>query len=204
MRPRSGLDRVVSDWVLAHGETRQLIADTITLITARHAQVVGVGCSAGRHRSVAVAEELAAQFIDQGRSVHVEHRDLTLKRAKAERSTTEKGLGWRHQKDRDRLLRAHIDATLCWWCGKPMYRDRTRNWDYDPASTDRASGSLAADHSHARAHGGTKADRLLHGQCNKMRGEGARDHLRPALGGQGAESVVAPSRPAAFPWPDLR
>jgi hypothetical protein len=43
------------------------------------------------------------------------------------------------------------------------------------------SQALDADHSHARAHGGTRADRLLHAKCNKERGDGSRDHLRPAL-----------------------
>ena len=99
-------------------------------------------------------------------------------------TTTERGLGWDHQKRRDRMLHAHTDGTPCWWCGLPMYRDRTNNWDYDPASADRASGSLAADHTEARAHGGTHADRLLHGVCNKQRQDGSRDHLRPALTGQ--------------------
>lgn len=97
------------------------------------------------------------------------------------KSTTAKGLGWAHQQQRERLLRAHTDGALCWWCARPMYRDRTRNFDHDPTSNDQGSGSLAADHSHARAHGGTKADRLLHGLCNKERGEGARDDQRPAL-----------------------
>ncbi|NKS94629.1 hypothetical protein GS876_10395 [Rhodococcus hoagii] len=100
-----------------------------------------------------------------------------------QRTTTQKGLGWQHQKERDALLRVHVDGTPCWWCGLPMYRDRTNNWDHNPTSNDRASGSLAADHSHARAQGGIKADRLLHGWCNKQRGEGNRDHLRPVVTG---------------------
>ena len=62
-----------------------------------------------------------------------------------------------------------------------MYKDRTRNWDYDPASSDPASGSLSGDHSIARANGGTVTDRLVHNLCNKRRGDGRRDHLRPAL-----------------------
>lgn len=99
------------------------------------------------------------------------------------KTTTDRGLGWTHQKQREQLLRAHVDGTPCWWCDRPMYRDRTRNWDYDPTSTDAASGSLAADHSQARAHGGTHADRLLHGRCNKQRQDGSRDHLRPAITG---------------------
>nr|WP_081265074.1 hypothetical protein [Prescottella equi] len=103
-------------------------------------------------------------------------------------ATTEKGLGWQHQKERRYLLSRHRDGTICYWCGLPMYRDRTCNWDYKPESSDLASGSLAADHSHSRAHGGTKADRLLHGQCNKERQDGSRDHLRPALAGQPSEA----------------
>lgn len=62
-----------------------------------------------------------------------------------------------------------------------MYRDHTRNWDYEPGSRDPGNGRLAADHTHARANGGTLADRLLHGKCNKQRGKGDRDHMRPAI-----------------------
>ncbi|EEI18046.1 hypothetical protein HMPREF0298_0162 [Corynebacterium lipophiloflavum DSM 44291] len=32
-------------------------------------------------------------------------------------STTARGYGWRHQKQRDRLLYNHQDGTPCWWCG---------------------------------------------------------------------------------------
>ncbi|QDF17177.1 HNH endonuclease [Gordonia phage William] len=93
----------------------------------------------------------------------------------------ERGLGQPHKNQVKHLKASHVDGTPCWWCGRPMYLDRTRNWDHDPTSTDRASGSLAGDHTHARAHGGTHADRLLHGTCNKQRGDGRRDHQRPAL-----------------------
>jgi hypothetical protein len=90
----------------------------------------------------------------------------------ARRTTTQKGLGWRHQQERAQLLARHRDGASCWWCGEPMYRKAARNVDGEV---------LAADHSKARAHGGTTADRLLHGVCNKQRGDGSRDHLRPAL-----------------------
>ena len=42
---------------------------------------------------------------------------------------------------------------------------------------------LAGDHTHPRAHGGHLADRLLHSVCNSERGDGTRDHQRPALTG---------------------
>lgn len=93
-------------------------------------------------------------------------------------NTTERGLGYSHQRQRAALLRRHVDGTLCWWCGRPMYR--TQN--------------LAADHTVARANGGRKADRLLHAPCNAERGDGSRDHLRPALTQSLNASRVAPSR----------
>ena len=37
---------------------------------------IGVGCTGGRHRSVAVAEALAATLRADGREVNVEHRDV--------------------------------------------------------------------------------------------------------------------------------
>lgn len=111
-----------------------------------------------------------------------------------QRNTTQRGLGWKHQKRRAGLITNHDDGKPCWWCGRPMFRDRRRNFDYDPTSTDPASGSLAADHTHARAHGGHTADRLLHGLCNKERGDGTHDDQRPALlklrGGHPANSLT--------------
>ncbi|HEY9315801.1 hypothetical protein [Williamsia sp.] len=95
----------------------------------------------------------------------------------AAKSTTARGLGWKHQKQRVRLLAQHRDGTLCWWCGCPMYRDPELNPDGNP---------LNADHSHTRADAAktghaTEADRLMHDKCNKERGDGSRDHQRPAL-----------------------
>ncbi|WP_235578971.1 MULTISPECIES: ATP-binding protein [unclassified Rhodococcus (in: high G+C Gram-positive bacteria)] len=92
-----------------------------------------------------------------------------------------KELGRAHREDRARLLRAHHDGDICWWCGLPMFKSQ----------------ELEADHSvtrdeHARLGkpGRPKADRLLHGlnqngiRCNRSRGDGTRDHLRPALTGK--------------------
>lgn len=89
---------------------------------------------------------------------------------------TQQGLGWRHQQVRARLIFHHTDGTPCWWCGRPMFREKELNWDSRP---------LAADHTKARHHGGLDADRLLHFTCNSQRQEGDRDHLRPALRGRG-------------------
>lgn len=79
-----------------------------------------------------------------------------------------------------KLLAAKIARGLtirCWWCGEPMYPEPERNFDGRP---------LEADHSKSRSvYGshGNPADRLLHHRCNRERGDGRRDHLRPALTG---------------------
>lgn len=104
-------------------------------------------------------------------------------------STTERGLGWAHQRDRAVLLRGHVDGTPCpclelndcgpacpcrrVGIGLPMYRDPARNAD---------GRALQADHSRARSRGGTRADRLLLATCNASRGDGSRRRQQPATG----------------------
>ena len=125
-------------------------------------------------------------------------------------TTHEKGLGWRHVQARNALLRKHQDGTPCWWDGRPMYLDRTRNWDYDPNSTSNTSGELQADHSgmtraEALRQGVTPplADRLLHGECNRQRGDGRNDHL--AWGNSGKPPIMTTANhnaePLAMAWP---
>lgn len=92
-------------------------------------------------------------------------------RKKKHKTQTQRGLGAEHARQRKYLLSRHRDGNLCWWCGKPMYKDKSLNPDGLP---------LAADHTHARTHGGTRADRLLHYSCNSKRGDGSKDEFRPA------------------------
>ena len=107
------------------------------------------------------------------------------RRSRSKLTTRQKGLDWRqHRYAADTLKRHHKDGTLCDWCGRPMYRDPTRNWDYNPQATHLPNGSLAADHSKLsrseairRGLPIPKPDRLLHGTCNTQRGEGGNDHL---------------------------
>lgn len=111
------------------------------------------------------------------------------------KTTTERGLGWDHRKQRERLLRNHVDGTVCWWCARPMYREAAKNWDGKP---------LEADHSLARSHGGTKADRLLCSTCNRQRQDGRNDHLRPAVTGMAVAEYRAIDEQLGvrlMPWP---
>ena len=115
--------------------------------------------------------------------------------------STARGLGHDHQQHRERLLLRHVDGSLCYWCGRKMFREPKRNPD---------GRTLHADHSHSRAQYGTSGnapDRLLHGSCNESRGDGTHDHLRPALASvveqqPGTESDPALGTLRYFAWPD--
>jgi hypothetical protein len=100
------------------------------------------------------------------------------------KTTTEKGLGWRHRQALETLFDHLNDGSPCAWCGRPRYRDRTKNYDYKPGSTNPANGQLQGDHSKlSRSEAAARgipippADRLLHGECNRQRGDGTNDHL---------------------------
>lgn len=74
-------------------------------------------------------------------------------------TTTERGMGWDHQQQRQHLLRTTPEGFPCPVCLLPMH-PRTN------------PGSLDADHSVPRSLGGTRADRLTHRSCNRARGNG--------------------------------
>lgn len=120
---------------------------------------------------------------------------------KAKPTTKQKGLGWRHRNHREALLRKHTDGAACDWCGRPMYRDRTRNWDHNPTSTNPDNGKLHADHAGISRNEALRKgqpiplpNRLLHGTCNIQRGDGGNDHL--ATGKQAHTHQLA----MAWPW----
>lgn len=85
LKPLSGLDDSVRDYVLSFEETRtfmdmqeKLFEFTIPYYI-REGKVrltIGVGCTGGRHRSVALAEDLANRLRDNHLRVVVDHRDL--------------------------------------------------------------------------------------------------------------------------------
>lgn len=124
---------------------------------------------------------------------------------KAKLSTTAKGLGYRHQQATAALKRKHTDGKACDWCGRPMYLDRMRNWDFKPDSTNPSNGSLHGDHSKTSRAEALRLgvpiplpDRLLHGACNISRGEGGNDHLAAAVSGQGG--ISTDTLAMAWPW----
>ncbi len=84
LKPLTGLDEPVRDFVLASAGAADFVrsyADMLTLVLGRyrahdkHSVTIGVGCTGGKHRSVAVAEEIARVLRERDIAVRVTHRD---------------------------------------------------------------------------------------------------------------------------------
>ncbi len=85
LRPLSGLDPAVRDYVFSFPETvtylemQEKVLDFTIPLYIREGKVrlmIGVGCSGGRHRSVAIAEALAQRLKDNNVTIIVDHRDI--------------------------------------------------------------------------------------------------------------------------------
>lgn len=86
LKPLTGKNKEVSDYVFSFDESKEfmdkledIIAFTIPYyIKEGKAQlVIGIGCTGGRHRSVAIAGELAKRIEEKGYIVTEEHRDIS-------------------------------------------------------------------------------------------------------------------------------
>lgn len=89
LRTSTGLDEEVSNYVLSFDAASEFLnnAEKMILSLAPHfleqdkkQLVVGVGCTGGMHRSVAMGEELAKRLRDKGQRTSIEHRDLYLEK----------------------------------------------------------------------------------------------------------------------------
>ena len=85
LKPLTGLDKVVRDYVLGSGDTQQFIKLTLNwldfavplyLKEGKSELVVGIGCTGGKHRSVTVARELEHHFLRLGYKCGIQHRDV--------------------------------------------------------------------------------------------------------------------------------
>jgi UPF0042 nucleotide-binding protein len=84
LRPHTGRNRDVADYVMKWTETRQFLeklTDLLKFLLPQYSRegkaqlVIAVGCTGGRHRSVAIAEYLYNAFKDEMRC-QVFHRDM--------------------------------------------------------------------------------------------------------------------------------
>ncbi len=85
LKKLTGKNKKVKDYVLRSIEARDFIARITGLVAdiipsyvreGKYHLVIGVGCTGGQHRSVAIAAELANQFKAMGKNVVLIHRDL--------------------------------------------------------------------------------------------------------------------------------
>lgn len=88
LKPKTGLDKEVRDYVLNNEETQEFVRRTLDLLDfsvplylkeGKSELVVGIGCTGGKHRSITVARELEQHFVDKGYRCLIQHRDVDKK-----------------------------------------------------------------------------------------------------------------------------
>ena len=85
LQPQTGLDAEVTDYVFGHAEAGAFLAKVNDLLDFLIPQyeaegksylTIAIGCTGGRHRSVALAEAIGRHLRDRGVDTAVHHRDL--------------------------------------------------------------------------------------------------------------------------------
>jgi RNase adapter protein RapZ len=84
LRPKTGLDEAVASFVFAAPEAQEMLADLTELLgkwlpryerEGKSYLTIALGCTGGKHRSVAMAEALASKLRPAGEIV-IDHRDM--------------------------------------------------------------------------------------------------------------------------------
>lgn len=85
LRPKTGCDPAVARFVLERQETREFLARMQALLEytlplyrkeGKRYFTIALGCTGGRHRSVALVEQLSTTLAQEGYQVQVQHRDM--------------------------------------------------------------------------------------------------------------------------------
>jgi UPF0042 nucleotide-binding protein len=85
LAPMTGRDEPVRDYVLSQPGAAEFLASYVAALRivldgyereGKRFVTLAIGCTGGKHRSVAMAEEVASQLTGSGPSVQVLHRDL--------------------------------------------------------------------------------------------------------------------------------
>jgi UPF0042 nucleotide-binding protein len=85
LRPLTGQDAAVRDYVLTQPAAEEFLRAYVEVLNVSLAGFVregkrfvtlAVGCTGGKHRSVAMADQIAQRLADKGTDVQVVHRDL--------------------------------------------------------------------------------------------------------------------------------
>ncbi len=85
LRPFTGLEAPVRDYVMSHEVSRSFLAQLFTMLTTllpaykaegKSYLTIAVGCTGGHHRSVVIAEQIVQWLTDNGQHPRVTHRDI--------------------------------------------------------------------------------------------------------------------------------
>ncbi len=85
LKPLTGLDEAVREYVLKFDETQKYIEKLLALLDysvplyraeGKSELVIAVGCTGGKHRSVTLARLLNSHFIENGQKSTIHHRDI--------------------------------------------------------------------------------------------------------------------------------
>ncbi|MEE2757395.1 MAG: RNase adapter RapZ [Myxococcota bacterium] len=86
LRPQTGLDKPVQDYVYERPETEQFLEHFLGLVDmtlpayeneGKSHLTIAIGCTGGKHRSVALTERIAAHLRFGGRDPKIRHRDVS-------------------------------------------------------------------------------------------------------------------------------
>jgi UPF0042 nucleotide-binding protein len=85
LRPMNGYDAPVSDFVLSRDGAGEFLAQYVPVLETaatgylnegKRFMTVAIGCTGGKHRSVAMTEEIVSRLRDRGYDARSSHRDL--------------------------------------------------------------------------------------------------------------------------------
>lgn len=95
LRPLTGLDKPVYDYVMQQPETEQFYRKFIDLLLyvlpgykkeGKNNVTIAIGCTGGQHRSVALTERVGRQLIADDYKVNITHRDKDKRKESINRS----------------------------------------------------------------------------------------------------------------------
>ena len=85
LRPYTGLHPGVRDWVLGQNASAAFLEHLMPMLESllpsyrsegKSYLTIALGCTGGRHRSVAIAEEVTRRLAERGHDRHCRHRDI--------------------------------------------------------------------------------------------------------------------------------
>lgn len=87
LRPKTGLDEDVREYVFSHDEATTFLSKVTDLLDflipeyeaeGKSYVTIGIGCTGGKHRSVAMAEAIGSHLSERGFETAVHHRDMPV------------------------------------------------------------------------------------------------------------------------------